>query len=127
MKRDSDTTGQRWTQVATKADLMAWLKAYPRELICDVQTTGEPPIVMWHDMTRSSDGLGSWATCVASYKLPGYGPEGSYRHIEERRCDHVLSLGDYPKQCRKCMLIVPDPLCFLGGDRRKPQKATEQR
>lgn len=39
----------------------------------------------------------------------------------ERRCNHVLSLGDYPKQCRKCMLIVPDPMCFLGGDRRKAQ------
>jgi hypothetical protein len=78
---EPQTIKRRWTKVATKAELLAWVEEYPRGLILDIETAGEPPVVMWHDMALSSNNQATWATCVASYKVAGYGPEGNYQHI----------------------------------------------
>ena len=44
----------------------------------------------------------------------------------DRRCKHSLCLGDYPKQCPKCMKLIPDTRDFLGGDRRNAMRGIRQ-
>ena len=63
----------------TKDELRAWVKAYPRKLITDVNATGEPPQFTFNDFT-----LGNWPdSVVARFFLEGYSPEGSYAVLEE--------------------------------------------
>lgn len=40
----------------------------------------------------------------------------------DRRCNHCLNLGEWPRHCHKCMKLIPNTDWFLTGDRRKMSK-----
>lgn len=69
-----------WIAALNRQALLAWIRAYSRPLIMDVLRICEPERVMWHDMSRSTDGKASADTCVASFDGEGYEPEGHWQH-----------------------------------------------